>query len=70
MYWTTKDSPRFAEDKTVKIRIIADGKFHDYYFEVGKHKLWRGQTITAIRLDPMSGARAADIRIDFIRGEK
>lgn len=68
-YWTTTDSPHWAEDKTAKISIQSDGKFHDYYFEVGQHPLWRGKTISAIRLDPMSGATAAEIRIDFIRGE-
>jgi hypothetical protein len=68
-YWTTTDSPTMAEDKTVKIPIQGDGQFHDYYFEVGAHPGWQGKTITAIRLDPMSGAREADIRIDFIRGE-
>ncbi|MBC7286867.1 MAG: hypothetical protein H5T86_02265 [Armatimonadetes bacterium] len=69
-YWTTADSPNFAEDKTVKISIQGDGEFHDYYFDVGKHQMWSGHTITAIRLDPMSGAQSADIRIDFIRGEQ
>ncbi|MCX7598798.1 MAG: hypothetical protein N2512_08035 [Armatimonadetes bacterium] len=68
-YWTTTDSPHWAEDKTAKITIRADGEFHDYYFEVGDHPLWRDKTITAIRLDPMSGATAASIKIDFIRGE-
>jgi hypothetical protein len=68
-YWTTSDSPSFAEDKTAKIAIRGDGEFHDYFFEVGDHPMWRGKTITAIRLDPMSGATAAEIKIDFIRGE-
>ncbi len=68
-YWTTADSPRFAEDKTVKIGIKGDGQFHDYYFDVGKHEMWRGHTVTGIRLDPMSGAKRAEIKIDFIRGE-
>lgn len=70
LYWTTVDSPQYAEDKTVKIQIRGDGKPHDYYFDVGRHPMWRGKTITGLRLDPMSGADAADIRIDFIRGEK
>jgi hypothetical protein len=68
-YWATQDSPTMAEDKVVNVPIKADGQFHDYYFEVGKHDLWRGQTITSIRLDPMAGAPEADIKIDFIRGE-
>ncbi len=68
-FWTTEDSPAMAEDKSVHIGIRADGGMHDCYFEVGGHEMWRGQTITSIRLDPMVGAQEADITIDFIRGE-
>jgi hypothetical protein len=68
-FWTTEDSPTMAEDKSVSIGIQGDGQPHEYYFEVGKHAMWRGKTVTSIRLDPMVGAEEADITIDFIRGE-
>ena len=58
-----------GEDKSMSISIQSDGQPHDYYFEVGTHGMWRGKTITSIRLDPMVGANEADITIDFIRGE-
>ncbi|MCD6352377.1 MAG: hypothetical protein J7M26_09685, partial [Armatimonadetes bacterium] len=68
-FWATADEPTMAEARKVEIPVIADGQFHDYYLEVGKHPQWRGKKITSIRLDPTGGAPEADIKIDFIRGE-
>jgi hypothetical protein len=36
---------------------------------VGTHASWKGQTITAIRLDPLSPGSAATVDIDWIRGQ-
>ena len=68
-YWTTADSPNFAEDKTVKFPIISDGDYHEYVIEVGNHPLWKGKRITAIRIDPTGGAPDAKFSIDYVRGE-
>ena len=46
----------------------ADGRFHEYRLDAGAHKLWHGQTIVALRIDPGNGAAAAAFAIDFIRG--
>jgi hypothetical protein len=69
LYWTTESSPLLAEDKVINFPIQADGQFHDYRLEPGKHHLWTGQTITSLRIDPGNGARSADFSITFIRGE-
>ncbi len=69
-YWTTTDSPDFAEDKVVVFPVQADGKMHDYLIEVGNHARWRGKTITGLRLDPVNGAAPVDVQVEFIRGEK
>ncbi len=69
VYWTTQDSPRFAEDKTVRFAVQPDGRFHVYRLPVGDHPMWRGRRITALRIDPTSGAPDAHISIDYIRGE-
>ncbi len=69
-YWTTTDGPDFAEDKTVKFAIQADGKMHDYLIDVGTNPMWRGKAITGVRLDPENGATGSDIQVDFVRGEK
>jgi hypothetical protein len=61
-YWTTSASPAVAEDKKVAFALVADGQFHEYRLEVGRHALWSGQTITAIRIDPGNGASQADPR--------
>jgi len=68
-FWTSVDSPTMAEDKALNVAIQADSEFHEYVFPVSQHVKWRGQTITSIRLDPMSGADQAAVKIDFIRGE-
>jgi len=68
-YWTTEASPAFAEDKVAHFDIIADGNWHEYRIPVGDHPLWRGQTITAIRLDPGNGATGAEVGVDWMRGE-
>jgi hypothetical protein len=68
-YWITQQSPGWAEDKAVHFPITADNQFHEYVLNVGKHPLWNGQRITAIRLDPTSGAPGATFEVDWIRGE-
>jgi len=67
-YWTTSASPAFAEDKKASFPLVADGQFHEYRLEVGRHALWSGQTITAIRIDPGNGASQADFAVDYVRG--
>ena len=69
IYWTTSDSPAFAEDKVARFPLIADGQFHDYRVDVGSHAMWQGKTITGVRLDPTNGADKAEIGVDFMRGE-
>jgi len=69
-FWTTEGEPGMAENKRIDVPMTADGEFHEIVIPVGDHPKWRGQTITAIRLDPMSGAPKATVRIDWIRGEK
>jgi hypothetical protein len=68
LFWTTDSSPQFAEDKTVRFPITADGQFHDYRLEPGRHPLWSGQTITALRVDPGNGAQSGEFAIDYLRG--
>jgi len=51
-FWATEASPGFAEDRSLRFSIVADGRFHDYRLELAKHPQWAGRTITAVRLDP------------------
>jgi hypothetical protein len=69
LYWATAASPAIAEDKVLNFPIQADGQFHEYRLEVGRHPLWKGKTITALRLDPGNGAREGTFAIDYIRAE-
>jgi hypothetical protein len=67
-YWTTEASPAFAEDKVLNFEVQADGQWHEYRLDPGRHPLWAGQRITAIRLDPGNGAAAAEFGLEFVRG--
>jgi len=67
-YWATADSPNFAEDKAIHFEVVPDGEFHIYELDLGSHPMWRGKRITAIRLDPTSGASGATFKVDWIRG--
>lgn len=67
-YWTTTDLQGFDEAKVVRFELPLDGEWHEVVIPVGEHPLWRGQTITAIRLDPGSAPNTA-VEIDWIRGE-
>jgi len=50
IYFVTKDSPRFGEDKTIWKPIRADGVMREIVIPVGHHEKWRG-TITRYRFD-------------------
>ncbi|NOY80760.1 MAG: hypothetical protein GXP31_07120 [Kiritimatiellaeota bacterium] len=68
-YWTTAKAPAMSEARAAWVAVNADGRMHDYSFDVGAHPLWRGQIITAVRLDPTNGVKQARARIDFVRGD-
>ncbi|MHB8897509.1 MAG: hypothetical protein ACYC6Y_02040 [Thermoguttaceae bacterium] len=67
-FWTTRQSPSFAEDKSATFPLQPDGRFHDYHLDLGRHPNWAGQHVTALRIDPGSGVRAAEFAIDYVRG--
>jgi len=73
-YWTTEGDPKWNEEKQISFPIQGDGNFHTYTIEVGKHPLWRGKKIRAVRLNPVRRAGVekrkgleAEFEIDFIR---
>jgi hypothetical protein len=68
IYWITQESPAWAEDKVIHLRLRPGNNFNLYLFELGKHPLWATQTITGIRLDPLEGGSGGTFEIDFIRG--
>ena len=68
-YWGTVDDPGMAEERVFQIPVTADGEWHEYRIPVGAHPQWRGQTVTAVRLDPLSPGENVTVEIDWIRGE-
>ncbi len=53
LYWITEDSPSWDEAKSIHRPLQPGTNFSQYLFEVGKHPLWAGKTVTGIRLDPL-----------------
>ncbi len=67
LYWTTEDSPNWAEDKAIHLPFRPGPDLNEYVFEVGRHPLWAGKTITGIRLDPADGADGGEFAVESIR---
>jgi hypothetical protein len=67
LYWITEDGPNWNEDKSVHLPLQPGTIFNNYVFEVGRHPLWAGKTITGIRLDPADGAGRGDFAVQSIR---
>ncbi len=65
-FWTTAASPAFDEVKAIRFSYPADGRWHDVAIPVGNHPQWKGQTVTAIRLDPVN-APGVQFAIDWVR---
>ncbi|MEW6355709.1 MAG: hypothetical protein AB1696_05250 [Planctomycetota bacterium] len=71
VFWCTKESEPWGEDKYIDFPIQGDGQFHDYEIDLASHEKWNGQHITALRIDPLAGDgfEGAEVEIDFIKGK-
>jgi hypothetical protein len=65
-YWTTAASPVFDELKVMPFVCPPDGQWHEVTLPVGTHPMWRGQTITGLRIDPVNAANVS-FAIDWVR---
>ncbi len=70
VFWTTEASPAFDQAKSLHFRLQADGRWHEYRLELGNHPQWKGQQITALRIDPGGGTPSGQFAIDYVRGVK
>ncbi|MCX7014465.1 MAG: sulfatase [Candidatus Sumerlaeota bacterium] len=68
LWWLAEGLTRWSPPKSVPVPLQADGQFHDCVFAVGENPRWK-KKIVALRLS-VETDKPADIRIDFIRGEK
>jgi hypothetical protein len=66
LYWITEDSPNWAENKTIRLPFKPGPDFNEYVFDVGRHSLWAGKTITGIRLDPADGGSGGEFAVQSI----
>jgi len=70
LYWITKESPQWAEDKAIHLPLKPGRDFSDYVFAVGQHPEWAGKTIIGIRLDPVDGGPGGDFVVKSIRATR
>ena len=65
--WGTEEFGRIDPGKLVSVPLQADGKPHEYVFEVGRHPDWRGERIKRLRFDP--GDAKGTFKVYWMRGE-
>jgi len=67
LYFGTLDSPHFSPERMAEFALQGDGETRTYRVAVGEHPGWRGQTITALRLDPCRGAPGTEVVVESLR---
>jgi hypothetical protein len=67
LFWITRESPRWGEDKVLRLPLRPGSALEEYVFEAGKHGEWAGRQITGLRLDPLEGPSGGTFEIDSIR---
>ena len=63
LFWSSGGTP--SEETSLTLPLAQDGQYHDYVFDVGKNRTWRGR-IGRLRLDPCSEA-GIQVSIERIR---
>ncbi len=67
-FWATTREPAFSESKSLHFTVPV-GQDAEVTIPVGEHPMWQGQTITAIRIDPMEDPARGAVEIQTVRGE-
>lgn len=64
LFWQMGSSPA-SETTMLRLPVIPGNQFHDYLFEVGAHRQWRGR-INKLRFDPVN-QRDVTVTVEGIR---
>ncbi|MEN6304954.1 MAG: hypothetical protein ABFD96_19640 [Armatimonadia bacterium] len=67
VFWTTSESPDFAEARSTRAPLVADGQFHEVTVKVGDNPQWAGKRVTGLRLDPGGGPAGVEVRVDYVK---
>ena len=69
LFWSSGGTP--TEGTSLTLPLVADGQPHDYVFDVGKCRAWRGR-ISRLRFDPCnaSGVQVAIERIRLVSAQE
>lgn len=68
LFWRTRTSPHWGEDKHVDVPVPADGQWHELEVDLSDQRLWTG-TVEQLRLDiePAEVAAGTTLDVDWIR---
>ncbi len=64
LFWQVGSTPA-NEVTSIGLPVASDNQFHDYVFDVGSHRAWRGR-INKVRFDPVN-RRGATVTIESVR---
>ena len=64
LFWQVGSTPA-NETTALRVPVTPDNQFHDYVFEVGQHRQWRGR-ISSLRFDPINQVGAV-VTVESIR---
>lgn len=70
LYFVTEAAPNTDENKVFRLEVVPDNQWHVYRIDAAGHALWRGQTITRLRFDPIHGPDEADVTVGYLRGAR
>jgi hypothetical protein len=65
IYFTTKDSPVYGDDKYIQFQVTNDGNWKTYTVSMAGHSLWKG-IITGLRIDPALAGKPGTDNTDII----
>jgi len=63
LFWSSGATP--TEGTSLSLPLSSDGQSHDYVFEVGKSRAWRGR-VSRLRFDPCN-ASGIPVTVERIR---
>jgi hypothetical protein len=67
VFWATSGQQGFSPGRELNFGSEGGGTAQEVRIPVGEHKLWAGQTITALRLDPPARGVGDTVRLESIR---
>ncbi|NMC21765.1 MAG: hypothetical protein GYA33_15245 [Thermogutta sp.] len=69
LFWATRRDPAFDETKSLRFAVQPGEELHEYRLDLRDRPQWRGEEITALRLDPGGGTPQGTFAVDAVSAE-